>query len=79
MHRDFGLGQGKEAPPMSISLGEMARQRIGLYDFATWIIGWPKKADSLERVAIVKLCSPLSHLVISLGRRSSFSANCFLE
>lgn len=43
------------------------------------MIGLPKNAESMAIVAIVKLCSPLSHLVISLGRRPSASANCFLE
>ncbi len=44
----------------------------------TAIIGCPKKVDSMAMVAIVKLCSPLSHRVISLGRLPSASANCFL-
>lgn len=44
----------------------------------TLIIGCPKNDDNFARVEIVKLCSPLSHRVISLGRLPRASANCFL-
>ncbi len=44
---------------------------------STVIIGWPKKEESIARVDIVKLCSPLSQRVISLGRFPRASANCF--
>lgn len=40
---------------------------------------FPKKVESMARVEIVKLCCPLSHLVISLGRRPKASANCFFD
>ena len=41
----------------------------------TVIIGCPKKEDSIARVDRVKLCCPLSHLVISHGRLPSERAN----
>lgn len=44
----------------------------------TVIMGSPKKVESIARVDMVKLCSPLSHRVISLGRFPRASANCFL-
>lgn len=43
------------------------------------MIDLPKNVDNMASVAIVKLCSPLSHFVISLGRRPIASANCFLD
>ncbi len=45
----------------------------------TVIIDFPKKVESIAIVEIVKLCCPLSHLVISLGRRPKASANCFFD
>ena len=37
-------------------------------DYPNWINGFPKKEDSWDKVFTVKLCWPLSHLVILLGR-----------
>lgn len=48
-------------------------------NYLTVMMGWPKKEESLARVEIVKLCSPLSHLVISLGRFPMAWANCFFD
>ena len=42
------------------------------------IMGIPKKVESLAKVAIVKLCSPLNHLVTSFGRLPIAVASCFL-
>lgn len=47
-------------------------------NYFTVIIGCPKKVDNMAIVAIVKLCSPLNHLVTSFGRFPKASANCFL-
>lgn len=44
---------------------------------STVIIGLPKNVESMARVDIVKLCSPLNQRVISLDRFPRASANCF--
>lgn len=53
-------------------------KRLFYNDQLTVMMGLPKKVDSIDNVATVKLCCPLSHFVISLGRLPNASANCFL-
>jgi len=49
--------------------------KISHCNHLTVIIGWPKNEDSIVRVESVKLCCPLSHLVISHGRLPIERAN----